>query len=190
MTTIYLIRHGETDWNAMGKVQGTSNIPLNFTGEQQAKKSGDYFKDKAIDVMISSPLIRAKRTAEIINEQLEVPLIEMSEFVERCYGEAEGLTVGERLEKFPTGDIPNLECRESLENRVLEGINQILNKHENKTVLVVAHGAVINAILYVLSKGEIGSGITRLKNACISCIGFNNNNWEIISVNEDTHLIE
>lgn len=188
MTTIYLIRHGETDWNAMGKVQGATNIPLNITGEQQAKKTRDYFKDKAIGVMISSPLIRAKRTAEIMIEHLDVPLIEMSEFVERCYGDAEGLTIEERLEKYPTGDIPRLECRESLEKRVLKGINQILDKHANKTVLVVAHGAVINAILYALSKGQIGSGITRLKNACISCIHFNNNNWEIISVNEDVHL--
>ena len=172
----------------MGKVQGVTNIPLNITGEQQAKKTRDYFMDKEIDVIITSPLLRAKQTADIMNEQLTVPLIEMSEFIERCYGDAEGLTVEERNEKFPTGDIPNLECRESLDKRVLKGMNHIVDKYKNKTVLVVAHGAVINAILFGLSNGEIGSGITRLKNACISCIHFNNNNWEIISVNEDVHL--
>ncbi|MEO4054678.1 histidine phosphatase family protein [Solibacillus sp. CAU 1738] len=188
MTTIYLIRHGETDWNTAGKVQGLTDIPLNINGEQQAQKSSMYFENKAIDVILCSPLLRARRTAEIINAQLGIQLIEMQEFAERCYGDAEGLTIDERTAKFGSGIIPNLESREDLQNRVIKGMNQIVNEFENQKILVVAHGAVINAILYILSKGEIGSGITRLKNACISCIGYKNNSWDIISVNEDAHL--
>ncbi|MBS4218781.1 histidine phosphatase family protein [Bacillus sp. FJAT-49711] len=188
MTTICLIRHGETDWNALGKLQGRTDIPLNSTGIQQAEECRDFLKSDSWDAIITSPLQRAKRTAEIINEGLQVELVEMEEFVERSFGDAEGLTRKEIESIYPNKNVPNQEDRSALNERVIEGIEKINRKYGNKKVLLVAHGGVINAILSILSDGEIGSGKTRLINACISNINFQDEKWLISDYNQINHL--
>ncbi|WP_143522315.1 histidine phosphatase family protein, partial [Pseudomonas sp. 2822-17] len=77
------------------------------------------------DVIITSPLKRAKETAEVINESLKVSLIQMNDFAERHYGDAEGMTVKERLTAFPNRNYPNQENRVSLNNRVMGGLKKI-----------------------------------------------------------------
>lgn len=98
MTTIYLVRHGETNWNAEKRMQGQTDIPLNDKGEQQATLCGAALKPEDYDVVISSQLQRAKRTAEIINQYLGLPFEVMEDFAERHFGDAEGLTFDERNE--------------------------------------------------------------------------------------------
>jgi uncharacterized phosphatase len=189
MSTICLVRHGETDWNAIGKLQGRQNIPLNQTGKQQAKEAGLFLKETDWDVIISSPLKRAKETAEIINESLGLTsVIEMDDFIEKDYGEASGLTVEERKNLFPEGKYPGEEDWESLSNRTISGIEKIKLKYSGQKVLLVAHGAVINAILATLSKGEIGTGKTQLINACICNISFLEEEWKIQNYNQIEHL--
>ncbi|MBW8348518.1 histidine phosphatase family protein [Bacillus sp. IITD106] len=188
MTTICLIRHGETDWNALGKLQGKTDISLNSTGVRQAEECRDFLKNDQWDLIVTSPLQRAKRTAEIINEGLHIPLIEMEEFAERSFGDAEGMTREEIETKYPNRDIPNQEERSALNERVMAGIEKINRKYGNKKVLLVAHGGVINAILSILSDGEIGSGKTKLINACISNINFREEKWMINDYNQVGHL--
>lgn len=65
MTNVYFLRHGETDWNLEGRTQGRTDIPLNRNGELQAKESGEALKDKEIDVIITSPLKRAKKLLKL-----------------------------------------------------------------------------------------------------------------------------
>src|SRR5699024_6004320 len=91
MTTIRLIRHGETNWNKEGRIQGKTDIPLNETGRIQAEECAASLKHSEWDIIISSPLKRAKQTAEIINKNLHLPIMEMSAFAERNYGDAEGM---------------------------------------------------------------------------------------------------
>ncbi|MGX1428958.1 broad specificity phosphatase PhoE [Cytobacillus horneckiae] len=74
MTMICLIRHGETDWNAQNRIQGRTDIPLNGKGKQQAIQCGKYLALNDWDVIISSPLIRARQTAELINENTNLPI--------------------------------------------------------------------------------------------------------------------
>lgn len=74
MTVVCLIRHGETEWNAVGKLQGRENIDLNKSGKQQVEKCGLYLRENRWDVIISSPLSRAKQTAKIINQYMLKPL--------------------------------------------------------------------------------------------------------------------
>lgn len=183
-----MIRHGETDWNALGKLQGKTDIPLNSTGVRQAEECRDFLKNDQWDLIVTSPLQRAKRTAEIINEGLHIPLIEMEEFAERSFGDAEGMTREEIEAKYPNRDIPNQEERSALNERVMAGIEKINLKYGNKKVLLVAHGGVINAILSILSDGEIGSGKTKLINACISNINFREEKWMINDYNQVGHL--
>lgn len=189
MTIICLVRHGETDWNASVRLQGATDIPLNNTGIQQAEECGEFLKTSTWDVIITSPLKRAKRTAEIIHENLmDVPLIEMNDFAERYFGDAEGMTLVERQATYPDRNYPNQEEMDSFRERIMTGIKRINQNYSNGKVLLVAHGAVINSILSTLSKGEVGSGKTKLINACISNIQFQDEQWNVQDINQVTHL--
>ncbi|MFC4403945.1 histidine phosphatase family protein [Gracilibacillus xinjiangensis] len=188
MTTVCLVRHGETDWNAAGRIQGATDIPLNESGKQQARECRDHLQADSWDVLITSPLSRAKKTAEIINEALQLPLIEMNDFAERSFGEAEGLTVEERKHRFPDGNYPNQETRTALNERVLKGMARIQQTYPGKKILLVAHGAVINAILSIFSEGEIGAGKTLLMNACLNNIEYAEEKWKIHNYNVIDHL--
>mgnify|MGYP005787675381 FL=1 len=93
---ILVTRHGQTDWNALGKLQGQTDIELNNIGRQQAKETGKLIKDENIDLIITSPLKRAVETAKIINTNFKVNIVEDDRLMERKYGESEGLTKDER----------------------------------------------------------------------------------------------
>lgn len=188
MTIICLLRHGETDWNAIAKLQGRTDIPLNKIGVFQAEECSEFLKGSKWDLIITSPLKRAKQTAEIIKKKIDVPLIEMEEFVEMHFGEAEGMTLEERLTSFPDGVYPNQESESSLSKRLMTGIQEINRKYKDKKILLVAHGAVINAILYSFSNGEIGTGKTQLINASISNICFQQEQWKIKNFNQIAHI--
>lgn len=185
---ICLVRHGETDWNRIGKLQGHTDIELNATGIEQANACADFLMQKHYELIYTSPLKRAKQTATIIASKTALPVVEIPLFIERNYGAAEGLTPDERKHKFPDLNYPNQESREALTQRVLLGLEQIQLQQKAKKIIVVAHGAVINSILAALSRNEIGSGKTKLTNACLSTIQFTENHWKIIDYNIDTHL--
>lgn len=188
ITTICLVRHGETEWNAQGIIQGQMDIPLNARGIQQAEECAVHLREEKYDVLITSPLRRAKQTAEIINRNWHIPLVEMDDFLERYFGEAQGMTKEERLSKYPDKNYPNLESRDSVKSRVMTGLHKITQNYPDKYVLLVAHGAVINSILATLSNGEIGSGKTKLINACISNITFAQDRWSVQAYNQISHL--
>jgi len=188
MTTIRLIRHGETNWNKEGRIQGKTDIPLNETGRIQAEECAASLKHSEWDIIISSPLKRAKQTAEIINKNLHLPIMEMSAFAERNYGDAEGMHFQERDKLFPNREYPNQESRASLTARVMDGIQTIHETYPHKKVLLISHGGAINAILAVLSDGKIGSGKTKLINASMSNIYHHEDKWHIKDFNQVTHL--
>lgn len=147
-----------------------------------------FLKKLQWDVIVTSPLQRAKQTADIIRKEINVPLVEMPEFIERNYGDAEGLTTQERNSLFPNRIYPNQEDRKSLTERVMSGVEKINQSFKENKVLLVAHGAVISAILAELSNGEIEPGKTSLINACISNIEFKQKEWKIKNFNQVNHL--
>jgi uncharacterized phosphatase len=183
-----LVRHGETDWNAQGRLQGSKDIPLNETGILQAKACSEHLKDLSWDFIITSPLKRARDTAEIINGKLDLPLMVMEEFMERHFGDAEGMTLQDRRAIFPDKKYPNQESKSSLNKRIMEGIHKINQQFSNSRVLVVAHGAVIDAILTAFSP-EATHGISQLQNGCISHLHFAQDNWQVKGVNQVSHLL-
>ena len=87
---ILMIRHGETDWNVAKKVQGKADIPLNENGIEQAKTARQKLKNEKIDIIICSPLKRARQTAEIINAEIQCPILYEEGITERDFGEFEG----------------------------------------------------------------------------------------------------
>ncbi|MEK4701545.1 histidine phosphatase family protein [Solibacillus sp. FSL R7-0668] len=185
---ICLVRHGETDWNKLGKLQGHTDIALNENGMKQAEMCAQILKGNGYELVLTSPLKRAKQTAQIIAQKNALQIIEMPLFIERNYGDAEGMNYEERITKFPNRHYPNQESKEILAQRIIKGLEQITEQHSENKIILVAHGAVINCILAILSNNEIGSGKTKLANACLSKIEYKNSTWTIKSFNEITHL--
>jgi len=99
-------------------------------------------------------------------------------------GQASGLTYEQRKETFPDGIIPQQEEFEPLQQRAMQAMNDIIRQHEGKHVIVVSHGALINAVLHAVSHGEFGSFKTRLANACISILQYNNSSWNVLFYNK------
>lgn len=184
-TSVCLIRHGETDWNSSGRLQGCEDIELNAKGREQALQLAGYLKKESWDMVISSPLKRALETAQIIANHLSMNNLQIVEQLrERDYGSASGLLPEERRNRFPDGVIPDQEDFENLRNRAMAALTKITGDHMGKRILVISHGALTNSILYTLSGGEFGSFKTRLKNGCISQLIFQNNTWSVSYYNK------
>ncbi len=178
-TVLCIVRHGETDWNAQGRLQGREDIELNESGREQALRIASYLKREQWDAVVSSPLKRAYETARIIARELSVSEIGIEEQItERDYGAASGLWPEERRSRFPDG-IPGQEDFEVLRQRAMAGLENIVNDHPGKRIVVISHGALTNSILYTLSGGEFGSFKTRLKNGCINQITLLNGTWTV-----------
>jgi uncharacterized phosphatase len=167
MTTLTLVRHGQTDWNLQQRIQGSTDIPLNDTGRQQAAETGERLRGGSWTGIVASPLIRALETARIISGVfgLGEPEIE-AQLVERAYGEGEGLDAAELAERYPEGmdTIPGIELREEVTHRVLPALESIALAHPGGNLLVVAHGGVIASAVRYLTEGELPRGGERIAN--------------------------
>lgn len=176
---IYLIRHGETDWNLQGKLQGREDIPLNKTGICQAKVCGNILQNTKIHCIQTSPLQRAMETAEIIALHQSCHVIVNPDLIERDYGNLSGLSPQERQDLERSGKAEGMEPWEVLAKRAFLAVNKLADACPESTIAVVSHGAWINALLAVISGHEIGSGKTRLKNGCISMLYQKKDEWKI-----------
>jgi uncharacterized phosphatase len=189
MTTICMVRHGETDWNAAGKIQGQKDTALNTKGREQARLAGLYLRRWRWDAVFTSPLQRSKESACLIARAIGIHEVqEMNHFLERDFGQAEGLTSEERRRRYPDGTVPGLEPWEQLRHRTMQGLDVLVKGYPGGKLILVAHGGAINAILATISAGSIGSGKTVLRNAGLSWIHFQHAIWEIEFYNYTAHL--
>lgn len=149
MTWLYLVRHGETDWNAAHRVQGRANIPLNENGRAQARRAAERLVGRRWDAVFSSPLDRAHETARIIADRLgiaEVGIVD--DLVERDYGEAEGMDFAELSARYPEGThAPGQESRQQVADRVVPALVRIAEQHPGEQLLLVSHGGAIRSVL-------------------------------------------
>jgi uncharacterized phosphatase len=180
LTVVCLVRHGETDWNKLEKTQGREDIKLNRKGIVQASKCAELLKTAQWDVIVTSPLKRAKTTAQIISGYLGIAKIdEIYDFIERDYGKASGTTPQERAEMFSEGVIEGQEDWNLLKDRAMQALETVVNRYKGKRIIIVSHKGVINAILSEISHGEIGTGKTMLANGSISILKNNGSKWSI-----------
>lgn len=157
-TTILLVRHGETDWNADGRIQGQTNSPLNERGRAQARALADELAGDrdSIAAVYSSDLDRARETAEILAARLDLPVVVDPALRERNFGSWEGLMLDELEERWPgawarwrngnegEGDV---EDHMALARRVRDAIHRLAAAHPGERILVVAHGGAMRVIL-------------------------------------------
>lgn len=190
MTTVCLIRHGETDWNRQGRYQGRADVDLNSTGQEQARRVALYLRDTGNwDIIFTSPLRRAKSTAQRIAQIAGIPsLIEMDAFVEQDCGEADGLTLQEAEMRYGRGNLPGAESREEVRVRSQSGMEQLLQLYRDRSILVVTHGHVIRTIFRVYADDPQAIEDTDFANTSLNFIKHDGVNWRAGDINRAVHL--
>ena len=147
---LYVIRHGQTNWNLKGIIQGQKDIELNDKGINEARKAKDEFNSLKIDLIMCSPLKRAKETAKILNTDKNINIIYKSELIERGLGDFEGescITEEDDIYNYHMNKtIRNIEPVVDLCNRVNDLIDEIKNKYKGKNILLVTHSGTARAI--------------------------------------------
>lgn len=154
---IYIVRHGETEWNVLGKLQGKQDIPLNEKGRKQALLTKGELDNKEIDLIISSPLKRAKETAEIINSDRGLPIIFDERIKERDFGEFEGLEyfyidTKNFWDYYINEEYETAETVQDFFKRIYSFLDDINKKYKDKNILLVTHGGVCISVCCYFNK--------------------------------------
>lgn len=155
LASFFFIRHGQTDWNLKQMIQGWTDIPLNETGHAQARSAISILSEKGISRIVSSPLIRAHKTAEIINEHLRVPLLVIDGLKERSVGVLEGMVKDKSIiatDWIYKAPIEKSEHVDEFKARIASALHEILDPAH--TTLIVAHGGVYWAIMEMIGFKE------------------------------------
>jgi broad specificity phosphatase PhoE len=171
-TVLGLFRHGQTDWNIDLRLQGTADIPMNQFGIEQVQKAASEIARQEWDLIISSPLGRAKQSAAIIAAQLGVDEVtETPLLLERAFGIGEGMLYDEWSAKFAHLDeIPGAESAQQVTLRAEQLLEHVQSEFAGKRILAVSHGALIRFVLQVVTAGEIPPKGERLENASLNVI--------------------
>jgi probable phosphoglycerate mutase len=142
----WYLRHGETDWNAQGLSQGNVDIPLNPTGLAQARSAAQRLRNRGIATIVSSPLSRARVTAEIAAEALSLPVHIDDDLREVRFGVQEGHPMSDWFAAWIAGNFTpeGAESFAELRQRAVSGVNRAIALPP--VVLVVAHGALFRAL--------------------------------------------
>lgn len=157
MTTFVLVRHGETEWNRQGRIQGHSDSALTPEGVAQAEAMGRRLGVESIDHFLVSDLGRARHTAAIISQHVQTAPVPHAAFRERAFGVAEGLTYAEIDARFPEmfsrvrETDPDFaaeggESRRQFSARVVDALHRLADTYHSGRVLVVTHGGVLAAV--------------------------------------------
>jgi broad specificity phosphatase PhoE len=155
VTTVILVRHGETDWNREKRWQGWADPPLNDEGRRQAAGLAERLRGVPFDAVYTSDLRRAHETAEIVAAPHGVPVVADAGLREIDVGSWSGLTLAEIEERF--GDErPDGETREEHRARVRAAAARLIAAHPDERILIVTHGGTIRALAEAF-EGPIGN---------------------------------
>jgi len=192
VTRIGWIRHGITEWNQRGIIQGVTDIPLSPEGLAQASRLADRLsREKGRwNGIYCSDLQRAVQTAEVLSSRLGVPLIRDARLRERSFGQAEGTTLAQRLERW--GEdwrtlVPDQENDNSVRERGMAFVRDLAGNHEGEAWLVVTHGSFLARMLQALCRGLDDS---HLRNMSLTVLERHREEWKSLLHNCTRHLTE
>lgn len=201
MLKVYFIRHGETEWNACGRIQGMTDVELNAKGLAQAQVLAERLSEEDdIVALYSSPLRRAYTTGEIIGRRLGLAPITDRRLVERDMGLVEGMTGDEVRERFPEihfawkeGNkrvpFPGEERREDFQRRLREFLDDIQTRHIDHKVAVVTHGGAMGMIMATVMHLDLDRRFPFwFENASFSVVEFGGPVPRVLSLNDTCHL--
>lgn len=177
MMKIYLVRHGETDWNKQMIIQGTTDNPLNAIGREQAKGLRNFFENIELDLVISSSLNRARETAKIATA-LEPDIID-DRFIERDFGFFEGKDVSVFYDTPDKSQIADFEQDATIQNRVITGLNEYART--GQVIAIFAHSHVLKAALTTIVPSKYNFS-SKIKNCAIVEFQVENGNLELVDI--------
>ncbi|MCM3747485.1 histidine phosphatase family protein [Paenibacillus pasadenensis] len=187
-----LIRHGKTDWNGLGRIQGVTDIPLNEEGYRQAEllavrllNDGEYW-----DAVVTSDLSRSIETGKVIADKLGIPLLEPEPLLtERSFGLIEGTLEQERLERWGenwrTHPEAGVETDESVRSRAASFLQTYTERMPEGRLLAVTHGSYLAQMLGVMVEGL---DQPYLHNMCYSILEYSPEGWKSLLHNCTLHL--
>lgn len=149
---IYVLRHGQTDYNVRNVYQGQIDVPLNDVGIEQAKEIAKKFNGIKVDAILVSPLTRAKQTAQYVSEVTKVPIVIEKDLIERSFGDMEGHHNREDCNIQMLSDydknynIFNVEPIQELFKRVYSYMDSVVKRFKDKDIVIVTHACVAQAI--------------------------------------------
>ena len=155
---LYLVRHGQTDWNIGKLAQGQTDIPLNATGIAQARELAAKIRDYHFDYCYSSPLSRARQTAEILVEHRNLPIIDDDRLMERAFGKYEGTSGPDMVKNNPGFDslkakitTYDIEPLRHTFDRAESFLAMLREKHQdNDVILIVGHGTLLKCMHFAI----------------------------------------
>lgn len=204
-TEIWLIRHGETDWNAQQRLQGWADIPLNETGKNQALAVRRYVQHQQlhVDHVLSSDLCRAAETAQIAFDLPTAAITRYNSLRERNYGiyegelwqkliEIDGRTQPKLNLRHPHQDIPNGESLTVFNDRILGAFNELASNYKGKRLAVVAHGGVIDIVWRQLHQVDLLSHRPNpILNASVNQFVIESDtHWQVVNWAQHEHLAD
>ena len=166
VTTFALIRHGQTDWNAQRRLQGSTDIPLNDVGRDQARDAVETLAGYGWDAIVFSPLSRAAETADLIAAGLGLTVARrVPDLTERSFGPAEGLQDGPELDALRTpGGFRGAEGEDEAAGRGLAALEALAEEYRGGCVLVVTHGSLLRVSL----SRAVGRTLPSVDNAALN----------------------
>ena len=202
ITRFCLVRHGETDWNAARRLQGHTDISLNATGVTQAKQMARALKKMNLqfDVLYTSDLQRAAKTAQAIEELFNTTAIENNLLRERHLGALQGLTTEEAPIQEPAlwkshlsrNIHEKLRDGESIQlfaDRIQFALKQIRTQHLGKTILLVSHGGALDMMYRIASNQPLDAAkVVAVPNASLNWISHDGIRWKVDSWADTSHL--
>lgn len=198
--TIYLVRHGQTEWNIKGKTQGHGNSKLTEKGKSQAMELADSMIKYPIDYIYSSDLGRAVETAEIISDKFNLDVIETPALREMGFGKWEGLLIKEIQEDYKDiyhtwrnqphlAQIPGGETLEIIKERTDKFLTELNEKHDGKHIVLVTHSVTARVILLsVLNSGMENIYRINQGNTALNIIEFRDYGPVVIKMNDTSHI--
>ncbi|MEQ1516433.1 MAG: histidine phosphatase family protein [Usitatibacteraceae bacterium] len=200
ITTLILIRHGETEWNRERRIQGQLDSVLTPEGVAQAEACAKRLAEEQIDAVFASDLGRVRHTARLLLNGRTLPTTFDADLRERCFGTGQGMTYAEMDAKYPqifaqTGlvdsefTLPEGETRAVFHARVNNAIRRLAAAHEGKRLLVVTHGGVLGAIYRALNDLPVASSVrVAIPNVGYNRISIDQNRWRIDAWADTSHL--
>ncbi|WP_024615925.1 histidine phosphatase family protein [Clostridium sp. Ade.TY] len=198
MVTIYLTRHGQTEWNIEKRLQGHGNSPLTDAGIKRAEELSKRLKDIKIECIYTSPIERAYKTASILKGNKEIELITHDGLKEMNFGDFEGKITEEVMQENPDWDInlimqgnlemraPNGETLAEVRERVSKAMDEIIKDNDGKSILIVAHGITLKAIMNYFKDKDVNSEV--MGQATLTKVNIDGENFEIEFKNDGSHF--
>lgn len=185
---LYVVRHGQTNWNVENRFQGQIDTELTDVGKQQAQKLSEKLKNIDFDLILSSPLKRAIDTANIINQYKQSKILIEPKLIERSFGDFEGLkdismydcNINKLLDYNLNYSLHNVEPIQSLFERVKLLLSSVEERFPNKTILLSTHGGIIQVLESILKNLP--------KETDLQSLSLNNCEYRVYNIERETDI--